>query len=537
MAIDRLGLAPAQLQAASGWRARRMVAPSKLIGANGLRRGADGLIYVAQAFGSQISTVEPVSGEVRILCSADDKVVSPDDVAFDSRGNLFTTELMNDRVSVRRPDGSIEVLAAELPVANGLTVHQDRIFVTEFRDGGRLLELHADGRPPRVLADGLAHPNALSVAPDGHIYFPQLAAGLVSRVPVEGGPLETVADGLAGPVAVKHDGAGGILVINCLDGAVNRIALGSFERSLLALLGPGLDNLEIMPDGEILLSNFADGGIIGLGADGVLRMVVEGAMLGPYGLAAGPGGSLLAADGVSLAEIAPDGSVARPFQLVTPGAPPFMRAVALAADGAFIFTSPSGKLSRYRVGEEALALADDLDEPVGVTVAPDGAILVCEAGAGAILAFDGAAPPRRVASGLDRPTGIAVAPDGTIYASEATAGRVVAIGASGEAETVIDGLAEPQGVALRGADLFVLDRAAGAVHRHDLRSGKSGIVLAGLASDRGLAGRRNVLPGTSEPGFINGRLSVFCGLAVLPDGALCIACEADGSIWQVTEAR
>ena len=39
---------------AEGWRFERLTAPSRLFGANGLRAGPDGRIYVAQVTGSQI---------------------------------------------------------------------------------------------------------------------------------------------------------------------------------------------------------------------------------------------------------------------------------------------------------------------------------------------------------------------------------------------------------------------------------------------------------------------------------------------------
>ena len=39
-----------------GWRLERLTAPSRLFGANGLRTGPDGRIYVAQVTGSQLNS-------------------------------------------------------------------------------------------------------------------------------------------------------------------------------------------------------------------------------------------------------------------------------------------------------------------------------------------------------------------------------------------------------------------------------------------------------------------------------------------------
>ena len=70
--------------------------------------------------------------------------VAPDDIAFDDGGVLFATEVMDGRVSARLPNGATRVVAADLPGANGIVFHRGRLFVDEFRPGGRILELYAD---------------------------------------------------------------------------------------------------------------------------------------------------------------------------------------------------------------------------------------------------------------------------------------------------------------------------------------------------------------------------------------------------------
>ena len=86
--------------AAEGWQLERLTAPSRLFGANGLRTGPDGRIYVAQVTGSQISALELGSGRVDAVSPKGGDIVAPDDVAFDTGGNLYATEVMNGRVSV-----------------------------------------------------------------------------------------------------------------------------------------------------------------------------------------------------------------------------------------------------------------------------------------------------------------------------------------------------------------------------------------------------------------------------------------------------
>src|SRR4051812_17382318 len=45
-----------------GWSLERLTPPSRLYGANGLRTGADGRIYVAQVAGSQVSAIDVDTG-------------------------------------------------------------------------------------------------------------------------------------------------------------------------------------------------------------------------------------------------------------------------------------------------------------------------------------------------------------------------------------------------------------------------------------------------------------------------------------------
>jgi len=104
-----------------------------------------------------------------------------DDVAFDPSGNLYATEVMDGRVSVLEAGSRTQVLRDDLPCANGITVHQGRLFINECRDGGRLLELDGTGAIVRVLAENLPSPNAMEVGPDGMLYYPLMTANEIWR--------------------------------------------------------------------------------------------------------------------------------------------------------------------------------------------------------------------------------------------------------------------------------------------------------------------------------------------------------------------
>ena len=100
--------------AADGWRLERLTAPSRLFGANGLRTGPDGRIYVAQVTGSQISALDLDDRRGGDVSAKGGDIIAPDDVAFDTSGNLYATEVMDGRVSVRDAGGAARVLRDDL---------------------------------------------------------------------------------------------------------------------------------------------------------------------------------------------------------------------------------------------------------------------------------------------------------------------------------------------------------------------------------------------------------------------------------------
>jgi DNA-binding beta-propeller fold protein YncE len=68
---------------AEGWTLQRRTPPSRLNGANGLRTGPDGRIYVAQVAGSAISAIDPDTGAIETVSAVGGAITAPDDLVFD----------------------------------------------------------------------------------------------------------------------------------------------------------------------------------------------------------------------------------------------------------------------------------------------------------------------------------------------------------------------------------------------------------------------------------------------------------------------
>jgi sugar lactone lactonase YvrE len=505
---------------------RRVAGPSRLFGANGLRTGPDGRVYIAQVTGSQISALDVATGQLDTISAKGGEIIAPDDVAFDLSGNLYATEVMDGRVSMRDAAGRTRVLRDDVPSANGITFHRGRLFIGECREGGRLLELDRGGGAPRVLLENAPSPNAMEVGPDGLLYFPLMGANEIWRIDPEGGAPECVAGDLGVPDAVKFDSSGRIVSTQVHSGQVLRIDPRSGERTVLASLNPGLDNLTFVGE-RLFVSNFT-GEITEVLGGGQSRTVLPGGLNWPLDLAVGADGNLYIADGTYFYVLGADGSLRTAGMLFSPGYPGFLRGLACIGSGAgageFVVTTSNGQVSRYRPdSNESEVLVEGFDQLYGVAVASAGAIVVAELGAGRVLSIR----PGHVevlATGLNDPVGVAIAPDGACLVCEAGAGRVVKLDGTG---TVLDGLQRPQGILVHDGKIYVVDAGARELVAFD----PNDATRHTIASELPVGAPPGVIPKPllGLPPF-SGPQGPFAGITAGRDGTLYVSADAEGSV-------
>jgi sugar lactone lactonase YvrE len=516
----------------NGWTMRALTCPSQLFVANGLRKGPDGSLYVAQAFGGRVSSINLDTHEVQTVYDGDGPTLAPDDLAFDSQGAMYVTDVMRGQVCVTWPNGVTEVFAGALPGANGITIHQDRIFIDECRHSGRLMELFRNGDAPRLLADNLPSPNALAVGPDGYHYFPALETNSILRVPLDGGAAETFAADLGMPLAVKFNSKGELFSVQGRTGQVLKFDLRTGARSCIAALRPGLDNLEITPDDRLFVSHFIDGGVAEITAGGKEQPLTRPGLLGPYGLSCSSEGVLFGADGIAIIARQPDGAFERVGHIMDGEFPGWVNGVACAPRGMLAVSTSSGTVKSYHpFSHEQFVHVEGLNELGGVAVDSAGTIFVTESGEGRLLEISGTTTTVK-GTGLSRPTGVAVAPGGMVYVCEAGGGRVSRV--DGGVQTVIDGLEDPQGITIAGDTLFVLDAGTRQLIGLSLATGEVRTVASHLSigGPRGMPARLL----TGMPGILPGPLRPFAGLAAGPDGTIFIGANGAGALLALVPA-
>ena len=516
--------APAAATAAPGWTLSRTTPPSRLYGANGLRTGADGRLYVAQVTASQISAVDIETGLVEAISPMGGRIVAPDDIVFDEAGNLYATEITEGRVSMLAPDGSVRVIQGDMPVANPITWHQGRLIAGECRVGARIMELSLDGGAPRVILEGVPMANAFEVGPDGLLYFPVMGTNEIWRVSLDGGAPEVVAGDLGVPDSVKFDSKGRIVSTQVASGQVLRIDPVAGTREVLADLGPGLDNVSFVGDRIFVTS--IPGEITEILGGGKTRSVIPRGLQWPLGLAVGADGVLFVADGAFGYSLAPGGALTLAGMIFYPGCPGYLRGAVASAPGEWVVTTGLGAVARYRPGAgESDLIATGYDQLMGVDIASDGALVFAEYGTGRLLSADGG-DVTELATGLDKPMGVAIGGDGSVYVAETGAGRVVKI-TGGKAATVVDGLYAPQGLAVRGDRLVVVDAVAKTVSEIDPVAGTSRIIAANLP----VGAPVGIAPKFLGPiGDMAGPMIPFADVTVAGDGVLYVSGDAEGSV-------
>jgi sugar lactone lactonase YvrE len=513
---------PTPSTAAEGWRLERVTPATRLYAANGISTGKDGRIYVAQVAGSQVSAVDPDTGVIETISPIGGGITGPDDLVFDDEGNLYCTEITTNKVSVLRPNGTSEILADGVIVANPITYHQGMLIAGELRMGGRILELDRGGGIKRVILEGAPMVNAFQVGPDGKLYFPAQGANEIWRIGLDGGEPEVVARDLGVPDSVKFHPDGYIVSTQVGSGQVLKIDPRTGAKEVLADIAPGLDNVTFV--GKRTFVSHITGSIHEIVAPGQAKPLVEKGFEWPMGLAVDPAGTVCIADGMFAYVIPRGGEMSLAGMLFLGNFPGFTRGLAASGTNEWIVSTANGTVARWTPGQEPETLAHGLEIAIGVA-ASGGTVVVADAGAGKVLSIANGVQTE-LASGLNKPTGVAISGGGTVYASLPDDGKIVKL-AGGKAETVLDGLGWPEGIAIRGDKLYAVDTGKKELVALDLNSGAVSTLASGLPVGTPAGVKPLRLGGVGE---MCGPMWSFTGLAAADDGTLYISGDAEGSV-------
>lgn len=482
-----------------------------LHGANGINFGPDGNLYIASVPGREVVVMNPLNGRIIKRLGPDQGVEGPDDLVFGPDGSLYWTEILIGNVGRMTPEGVVTKQFVA-PGVNPITFSPDgRLFVGLCFMGDGLYELDPNLiDPPRPIIEATAenpYPlgflNAFDFGPDGRLYGPLFAAGMVVSVdvgkpgdppslsPWTDGTIQVVATDFIVPAAAKFDSRGKLHVVEAGTGQVLRVNTSTGMKTLVATLEPGLDNLAFDSGDNLLVSNFENGSITRILPSGQGRTISQGGMIFPGGVAVleRPDGkeSVFVANTFTLNEFigltgkqvsVASGNLIGEGLLTTP--------LTVSADGDHIIISSWFGHAVQVWNPKTNQVLDHYPMPVPLNaIRFKDDIVVADLGLGGVVwVSDHAMILQMDGASVFLPAGLAT--DGeTLWVADWATGIVWQIGFVGKTPVtpvpVASGLAYPEGLALDiDGSLLVVEAGAQRLSRIDLTTGEVSIMVDGL---------------------------------------------------------
>ncbi len=501
---------------------------ANIAGANGIHFGPDGLLYITSVIGSDLTVINPDSGEEVKRFTAADGVIGPDDVAFASDGSYYWTSILTGEVAGFNPAGE-KVIAAQLPPGpNPITFSKDdRLFVSQCFLGTNLYELDPNGvDAPRLIADDLGPGcglNGMDWGPDDRLYGPRWFNGEVVSFDVDTGERRVEATGFQTPAAIKFDSQGRLHVLDTGTGEL--IRMDGETRDVIATLTPGLDNFAFDASDTPFVSSYTDGFIKRVNADGSITTLQPGGM-------AHPGGVVVLDDTIWVADV----QAIRGFDRITGEETVTQRnIVGMGALGGSINVSLDGELlilSSWFDGdvriwdpntETRVAHYPNLAGPVAA-VRYAGKLAIAEHFKGGVTLYDDETAVT-LATGLPAPTGLYVS-ENALYVSDRALGQVLLIARNGAAleapEVVAEGLEAPEGFVVTTDAIIVVESETGRI--------------TSINSDGEKTTLANIPAGSpSAPGLPPSQ--IFNGIALDDTGDLYVTAETDRTLYRIKSAK
>lgn len=247
----------ADIEYERGFFGRTVVKGATLHGANGFYFDSYDQLHMANLVSHEIHTLDPETGELLATIDMDDGVVTPDDVTVGPDDAVYWTALLTGQIGRQNPDGSIEIIAQFPPGPNGITFSEEGMLYVGNYINGEVYEIDPTGQiPPRTIAVTYPTLEGMDFGPDGKLYIPTLAFGIILQVIVNGEAQQApipVAFDLVQPEGLAVDRRGRLVVVETGAQRLVRIDPATGEKQLIASNLPvGIPPAPNMPPQGIL---------------------------------------------------------------------------------------------------------------------------------------------------------------------------------------------------------------------------------------------------------------------------------------------
>ena len=428
-------------------------------GANGVYFDKEDRLHVASVTGRNIGVVNTETGAIIDSYGPEQGIEGPDDLVIAEDGTIYFTSILTGEVGRRTPSGEVTKQMVA-PGINPITLSEDgRLFAALDFSGDGLYELDPELKnPPKLIIKELGWLNGFDFGPDGKLYGPIWSKGHIVKIDVDKAKLDVIMDDLATPAAVKFNSKGELFTIDHFTGSVWKIDPTSGDKTEVAKIFGGADNLAFNSKDELFISSAQDGGVIQVNMDGTTRTVIENSF-GNAGDLAIIDNQLWVPDILSLKSYDKNTGKAGDVMRHMIGRPGIMGPFTIDHEaGKIAMTSWFGNEVQVWDLQANKAIADYHDFPVPINaILTDGALIVAELG----LAPGKAKISRQIGEkrevlmdatkGLIVPAGLA-ATNGNLYASDFYTGTIFQITENNELldapKVIAQGLKQPEGLTI-----------------------------------------------------------------------------------------
>lgn len=187
----------------------------------------------------------------------------PDDLAFDTQGNILFSDFYNGTVSRLNADGSVTVLLRNIAGPEGIVVLADGTMILAEQKTNRILSIAPGSTTPTLLRSLPGTPSTASCKDgvDGiafdpttkTVIVPDSPTGEVYRLSLDGQTLTLLASGIVRPVGAVVDSQGNIYVADECGGAVVKLAPDGSKTNLGGFGMP--DDVAFDLEGNLLVTD------------------------------------------------------------------------------------------------------------------------------------------------------------------------------------------------------------------------------------------------------------------------------------------
>ncbi len=426
-------------------------------GANGVFFDKNDRLHVASVTGRKIAVVDTKTGAILETLGTEQGIEGPDDLTFGPDGSIYHTSILTGEVGRRTPDGAVtkQFVAAGV---NPITFSDDgRLFVALDFSGDGLYELDPELKnPPRLIIKELGWLNGMDFGPDGMLYGPIWSKGQIVKIDVDKAKLTVIVDDLTTPAAVKFDTKGNLFTVDHFTGIVWKIDPATGNKTEIAKVFGGADNLALNSKDELFISSAQDGGLIQVNMDGTTRTILDNSFCNAGDVAI-IGNDLLIPDILSLKSFDKNSGAANPTRRHMLGRPGIIGPFTIDhnADKLVLTTWFSNEVQIWNIkAAKEVVNYHDFAVPINAIFSED-AIIVAELGMepGAAKILRQIGDKREVlmdaSKGLIVPAGLA-AKNGSVFVSDFYTGTVAQITEENKIlaapKVIITNLKQPEGL-------------------------------------------------------------------------------------------